>query len=64
MLTTHLFGQISAPALLLAVVQFPVYGFLFGASCEPVRRKLWLVVIAYHALMLALLFIFPNLAFS
>jgi hypothetical protein len=64
MLTTHLFGQISAPALLLAIVQFPVYGFLIGASCESGRSKLWLAVIAYHSGMLALLFGFPDLPFS
>jgi hypothetical protein len=64
MLTAALFGQMTAPALLLSFVQFPTYGWLFGESSKPTLRWLWLAPVVFHVLMLAFLFMFPDAAFS
>ena len=43
MLSTRAFGSIVAPFILLAIIQFPVYGFILGAA--NVRRTVFLPAI-------------------
>jgi hypothetical protein len=43
MLSTRVFGSIVAPFILLAIIQFPAYGFILGAA--NVRRTMFLPAI-------------------
>jgi len=40
MLSTRAFGSIVAPFILLAIIQFPLYGFILGAANE--RRTMFM----------------------
>jgi hypothetical protein len=64
MLTTHLFEEITVPAIALACIQFPVYGCVIGAGFKTGSRKLWPITVGFHAITLALIFIFPDPSFS
>ena len=65
MLSIHLYEKIAAPAIWLACAQFPIYGCLVGLAFSKQRWVFvaW-VVAAFHALMLVLIFVFPNQYFS
>ncbi|CAG1010575.1 hypothetical protein PHYC_03883 [Phycisphaerales bacterium] len=66
MLLTALTGDsISALSILLAVIQFPLYGLAFGAIGRPRNARAWMavgIVIGLHALWAALCFagLLPN----
>ena len=64
MLAADFFGQITIPALLLACIQFPTYGWFVGESWEPARRQLWVIPVAFHVLMLGFIFVFLDSSFS
>ena len=65
MLSTIAFGSITAPFILLAFAQFPIYGWVIGSGFGRGARhlRLWLPV-AIHFAALALNFVIPNPNFS
>jgi hypothetical protein len=65
MLSALLFDVISAPFILLAVLQFPLYGFALGKAAERKRFLLvFLILLAAHALAAAACFIPFNESFQ
>ncbi len=64
MLSTHFSQEITSLAIVVAAVQFPVYGWLAGYAAEKEKRRLALLPIGFHAAMLVLIFIFPDSSFS
>lgn len=60
MLSTYLFREITLPAIAIARVQFPIYGWFGGAALKKEGRKPGLVILALHGLALAVIFIFPD----
>ncbi len=64
MLSTRLFQGITSAAVVVAAVQFPVYGWFAGYVTQKEKKRLALLPLGFHALMLALIFIFPDSSFS
>ena len=65
MLSTTVFESITGPFVLLAFVQFPIYGWFIGSSFLPGTRRLnlWLPI-AFHLVALALVLLIRNPNFS
>ena len=59
-LSTHFTDSITAPGLVIACVQFPVYGWLVGVGIENAKRSLVTLTVSFHTAVLILAFIFPN----
>ena len=64
MLSTLLFHTITAAAIVVAAIQFPIYGWLFGCAVQKEKRFLAIGTIGFHALMLVLVFVFSDPLFS
>lgn len=64
MLSTAALGSITAPFVLLAVIQYPIYGWIVGNALRPEKSRLgmWLVL-TIHLVSLALFFLIPNPGF-
>jgi len=59
MFSAFLFGTITAPFVVIGLVQFPLYGFLLGRSFRLDSFRGWLVgVLLAHLLAVTLTFIF------
>ena len=61
MISALLLGTITVPFILLAIIQFPIYGFALGVA----NRKGWFVLVAgfilfLHLATLILCFMMPN----
>lgn len=65
MLSTLIFGSINAPAIALAVLQFPFYGFVLGkANVKGTLRTRAAVLLLIHMLAVAVCFILISDNFS
>ncbi len=65
MVSTLLLGSITTPFILLAVMQYPIYGWFVGDALRPESRRLGLwLVLAVHFSTLVLNFLIPNPAFT
>ena len=65
MLSTIFFGSITPPFVVLAVVQIPLYGMVFGAASAKDRYfSLVGVLVLLHILMVVACFLFINESFS
>jgi hypothetical protein len=65
MLSTVVFGSITPPFILLAFLQFPIYGWFIASGLRPGTRRLHLwVPIGIHFAALTLNFLIPNSNFS
>lgn len=55
MLSTRLFGSITAPFALLAIIQFPIYGFILGSATAKGRLvRTMLLLLLVHALTIGI----------
>lgn len=65
MLSTAAVGSITGPFILLALAQFPTYGWFIGSGLRAGARRLrlWLPFVI-HFTALALNFVIPNPSFS
>ena len=64
MLSTHFFQVITSAAVVVAAIQFPVYGWFAGYAAQKEKRRLALIPLGFHVLMLVLIFVFPDSSFS
>ena len=64
MLSTHLFQMITPAAIAVAAIQFPIYGWLVGYAAQKEKRRWALFPLCFHAVMLALMLMFPDPSFS
>jgi ABC-type methionine transport system permease subunit len=61
MASTYVFEAISPPFIVLAILQYPIYGLLVGrAAIGRQARKIAWTLGALHLLLAAILFIAPN----
>ena len=65
MLSSIVFGSITPPFIVLAIAQFPLYGWLLGMGLrsDTPRATLWLPILI-HCGAIALNFLIPNPNFS
>ena len=65
MLSTMFVGSITSPFILLAFVQFPIYGWFIASGTLSITRRmnLW-IPFAIHLITVALNFVIPNPSFS
>lgn len=65
LLTQLVFGAVALPLIVLAFVQFPLYGWFIGAAPARRARVLRTVILAViHAVAIAAVFGFKNPSFS
>ena len=61
MFSAFLFGSLTAPFVVIALVQFPLYGFLLGRSYRFDSFRVWLVgVFLAHLLAVTFTFVFHS----
>jgi hypothetical protein len=65
MISTLVFGSITVPFIVLAVGQYPIYGWFIGSALRSSHRKLGLwLVLTVHMSTLTLNFVIPNASFG
>ncbi len=65
MLSTFLFGSITAPFILIGLAQFPLYGYLVGLNWRSPTRRAYLWKLAgVHGILALLAVLIPNSSFS
>jgi hypothetical protein len=65
LLSTALFDSITPPFIILAIIQFPIYGVVLGYANERGRLlSMWIVLGVVHGIVLAAMFVIGNENFS
>lgn len=65
MLSTRLFGSITAPFILIGLAQFPLYGYLVGINWRSPTRKAYIwKLVGVHSVLALLAVLIPSSHFS
>jgi hypothetical protein len=65
LLSTSVFGSITPPFIILAIIQFPIYGVALGYATEKGRLlSMSIVLCVVHGIALAAMFLVANENFS
>ena len=65
LLSTSVFDSITPPFIILAIIQFPIYGFALGYAYEKGRvLSMSIVLCVVHGIALAAIFLVANQNFS
>ena len=65
LLSTTIFNSITLPFIVLALIQFPVYGFVLGSANEQGRfLSIGIILCVFHGLAAMVMFLIANENFS